>query len=292
MTSISRRIGIMGAALIALFLPALAPAQQQSELTRHMGIDQKLGAAVPKDAVFHDETGAQRTFGSVLQGRPVLVLPLRLRCNGGCLLLRDGLQKVLYRAEHPNEHKLLMKAGPNVLQVGRDLDVVFLSLDPREGPADGAALKADFEQKVGYPAEPVTVLTGTLDQIQTVTKAVGFRYLFDLQRDVLNNATGSVLITPDGRVSGYTVGNAFQTIVLERSLEIAKDNKIGPLADESDKFGCIQLDRAVLARRGKIEAVYTGAGVVTVFAVVSWIALMLRSERRQKRDLGGQPGGA
>jgi protein SCO1/2 len=297
MTTISRRTGITGAALLALALPAVAPAQfnpkgQQSELTRHMGIDQKLGVAVPKDAVFQDETGAKRTFGSVLQGRPVLVLPLRLRCDGGCLLMRDSLQKVLYRAEHPNERKLVKKEGPNLLEVGKDLDVVFLSLDPREKPADGAALKADFEKKIGYTAEPVTVLTGSLDQIQKVTKAIGFRYLFDPQRDILNNATGSVLISPDGHVSAYTVGNGFQTIVLERSLELAKANQVGALADESDKFGCIQLGRAILARRAKIEAVYTGAAVVTMLAVASWIGLMLRSERNRNHDLGGQPGGA
>ena len=292
MTTILRRTGIIGAATIALFLPAVAPAQQQSELTRHIGIDQKLGATVPKDAAFQDETGARRTFGSVLHGRPVLVVPIRLRCNGGCLLIRDGLQKVLYRAEHPNEHKLVKKEGPNLLEVGRDLDVVFLSLDPREGPADGADLKADFEQKIGYSAEPVTVLTGSLDQIQKVTKAVGFRYLFDPQQDVLNNATGTVLITPDGHVSGYTVGNALQTIVLERSLDLAKENKVGPRADDNDKFACIQLGRAILARRGKIEAVYTGAGIVTIAVLGLWIGSMLRSERNQKRDLGGQPGGA
>ncbi|RYG27187.1 hypothetical protein EON82_00280 [bacterium] len=292
MTITSRRIGTLGAALLALALPTVAPAQQQSELTRHMGIDQKLGATVPKDAVFHDETGSERTFGSVLQGRPVLLVPIRLTCNGGCLLIRDNLQKVLYRAEHPNERKLVKKEGPNVLQVGKDLDVVFLSLDPREQPADGAKLKAEFKKKVGYEAEPVMVLTGSLDQIQKVTKAIGFRYLFDPQRDILNNATGTALITPNGHVSAYTVGNSLQTIVLERGLDLAKKDEIGSLADESDKFGCIELGRTVLARRGKIEAAYTGAGVVFIAGFAFWIGSMLRNERKQNQDLGGQPGGA
>lgn len=291
MNNTLRRIGTWGAALLAVALPVVASAQQ-SELTKTMGIDQNLGAVVPKTAQFTDETGQPREFGSLLKGRPVLLVPMMLKCEAGCLVLRDSLQKTLFSADHPNEHRLIKKEGHNVLLVGQDLDVVFLSLDPTEGPADGTAIKAQFQEKVGYPAEPVTVLTGSLAQIHKVTDAIGFRYFYDPQKNVLNNATGSVLLTPDGRVSAYTIGNDFPTIVMERNVELARANKIGTRADDSNKFGCVQLPPDVVARRGKIEAVYTGAGIVFLAGVIYWIGSMLRSERKANRDLGGQPGGA
>ncbi len=291
MTTNLRRIGIWGAAILAVALPVLASAQQ-SELTKTMGIDQKLGASVPKDAQFTDETGHTIEFGSLLKGRPVLVVPMMLKCEAGCLVLRDGLQKTLFSADHPNQRKLIKKEGRNVLQVGQDLDIVFLSLDPTEGPKDGSAIKAQFQDKVGYPAEPVTVLTGSLTQIHKVTDAIGFRYFYDPQKNVLNNATGSVLLTPDGRISAYTIGNDFPTIVMERNVDTARSNAIGTRADDSNKFGCVQLPPDVVARRGKIEAVYTGAGLIFLAGVIYWIGSMLRSERKANRDLGGQPGGA
>jgi len=257
-----------------------------------MGIDQKLGATVPMTAQFTDETGHTREFGSLLKGRPVLVVPMMLKCTAGCLVLRDSLQKTLFSADHPNQRKLIKKEGRNVLQVGQDLDIVFLSLDPTEGPNDSLAIKAQFQEKVGYPADPVTILTGSLAQIHKVTDAIGFRYFYDPQKKILNNATGSVLLTPDGRVSAYTIGNDFPTIVMERNIDTARSNAIGTRADDSNKFGCVQLPPDVVARRGKIEAVYTGACIVFLLGMISWIVSMLRSERKANRDLGGQPGGA
>src|SRR4051812_17253599 len=96
-----RRIGMWGAALLAVALPAVAPAQEQSELTKSMGIDQKLGATIPKDATFVDETNQTRDLGSLLRGRPVLLVPMMLKCPAGCLVLRDALQKTLFSADHP-----------------------------------------------------------------------------------------------------------------------------------------------------------------------------------------------
>lgn len=294
-----RRLANMGAALVVVTLPAVAPAQdtqegQQSYLTRSMGIDQKLGASVPKDPTFLDETGVKRTFGSVFKGRPVLVLPLSLTCNGGCHLLVDGLEKTLFHTAHPNEHKVIQTEGRNRLTVGKDLDVVLLSIRPTETPVQAAKTKAEFQKAVGYAAEPVTVFTGTLDQITKVTDAIGFRFFYDPQTKVLRNATGSVLLTADGRVSSYTIANDFPTVFLERNLEIAQDGRIGSKADTSRMFGCIDEDPGLAKRRDLIENYYKGAGLLTLAVVVGWIGSMIRKERRlnPSSDLGGQPGGA
>lgn len=292
-----RRFGTMGAAVLAAALPAVAPAQTNTTGTRArmmlgMGIEQKLGAAVPKDATFRDETGKERTFGSVLMGRPVLVVPVPMRRKAGCGVVLDGLQTTLFRANHPNDRKLVKKEGANLLEIGKAFDLVVLSLDPRETPVDAAEAKNELEKKLDGSFEPVTFLTGDLANIRRVTEALGFSYLYDPGRNVLNNATGAMLLTPDGRVSSYTIGKDFPTMVMERNLEIARAGEIGEKADDSQMLACIQPDATILARRGKIESMYTGAALVTLGAVVFWITSMLRSERNTKRDLGGQPDGA
>ncbi len=46
------------------------------ELTDQMGIDQKTGAQVPRDARFMDEEGNAITFGELLGARPIVMLQL------------------------------------------------------------------------------------------------------------------------------------------------------------------------------------------------------------------------
>jgi protein SCO1 len=294
----ARHIGKLGAAVLAVALSVVAPAQERTSSGRvkallGMEIVQNLGASVPNDAIFRDETGKERSFGSLFKGRPLLVIPVPLRKKAGCGVVLDGLQKTLYRASHPNVRKVVKKEGENLLAVGKSFDIVVLSLDPRETPTDAAEAKNEFHRKMDENIEPATFLTGDLENIRKVTDAMGFKYLFDEKRNVLNNATGSVLLTPDGRASSYTIGKDFQTIELERNLEIAQAGNIGEKADDSQMLACTQLDATVLARRSKIESIYTAAAVVTLITVVLWILSMLRAERTRNQDLGGgQPNGA
>ncbi len=283
MALLVRRLGSLGAAILAVALPAAAPAQAGEiglDVSRDLGIDQKLGAAVPRDVTLVDETSATRTFGSVLKGRPVLVLPFPLRRLAGCGIAIDGLEKTLFRAAHPNERKLVSKKGPDRLRVGKDLDLVFLSIDPHDKPLDASATKSEFEKQVGYDAEPVTCLLGDAKSVRRLTDALGFRYVVNEATGALWNPTGAALLTPDGRISSYTVGNDFQTVEMERNLEIATAGKIGTKSDATSPFACVQLASSVIERRGKIETVITGFALLTLAIVAFWIASMLRAERR------------
>ena len=283
MTLLVRRLGTLGAAILALALPIVAPAQSaQSEFTKVMGIDQKLGAKVPLDVTFQDETGATRTFGSLLKGRPLLVLPLPLKKSAGCGVVTDGLQKTLFKADHANDHALIAKAGPNALEIGKTFDVVLLSLEPNDRPTDAAVTKIDFQNKVdpNRAVEPVTALTGDEASIRRTADALGFRYYRNSATGEMRNPTGSILLTPEGRISSYTVGNDFQTKILERNIELARDGRIGTKADQTQMFGCVQLATSVIDRRGKIETIINGFAVLTLAVVVFWIGSMLRTERR------------
>ena len=271
MTLFVRRLGSLGAATLAVVLPAVASAQSnQSEFTKAMGIDQKLGGRLPLDTTFQDETGATRTFGSLLKGRPLLVVPLPLKRSAGCGVVLDGLETTLFKADHANDRALIQKDGPNALAIGKAFDVVLLSLDPAERSTDAAQAKIDFQDKVDpkVAVEPVTVLTGDEASIRRMTDALGFRYFYDAPTKAMRNPTGSVLLTPDGQISSYTVGNDFPTKVVESNLEIARANRIGTKADQTQMFGCVQLATSVLDRRGKIESIVNGFASLALAAIV------------------------
>lgn len=285
MTLLVRRVGTLGAAILAVALAAVSPAQRvQSDFTKSMGIDQRLGAKVPLDVAFQDETGATRTLGSLLKGRPLLVLPFPLRRTAGCGVVAEGLQKTLARAAHANDHAIFKKEGPDQLVIGKDFDVAFLSLDPAETPTDGAAAKIDFQNKLGTSVEPVTALTGDEASIRRATDALGFRFFHDPATRAMRNPTGAALLTPDGRISSYTIGNDFQTKPLEENLALAKAGRIGTKADDTQMFGCVQLASSVIERRGKIERIITLFALLTLGTVVLWIGSMLRAERRASQS--------
>ena len=287
MTLLVRRFGIVGAALAVVALPVVASAQgamkgPQSDFTKAMGIDQRLGEKAPLDARFQDETGTSRTLGSLLKGRPVLVVPFPLKRTAGCGIAIEGLQKVLFKADHPNQRALFAKQGANALAVGKTFDLVFLSLDPNERPTDAAQTKIDFQNKVdpSRAVEPITALTGDETNIRRVASALGFRYFYDPATKALRNPTGSVLLTPDGRISSYTIGNDYPTVVLEKAIETAQANEIGTKVDQTEMFGCVQLPASVIERRAKIESIITGFALLTLATIVFWIGSMLRAERR------------
>lgn len=292
MSHSSRRIGTLGAAILAFALPVVASAQGPNadfRPERDLGIDQNLGKSVPLDAQFTDETGAPRTLGSVLKGRPVLVVPFPLRRTAGCGVAIEGLGKTLFRSANPNVRKLIKKEGPNKLVLGQTFDLVFLSIDPRDKPEDAAKTKADFLKALNDETLPVTCLLGSKDETKRVTDALGFRFYYNASTGALWDPTGAVLLTPQGQISSYTLGNDFQTVELERDLETAAAGRIGEKANApASPFACAQLATSVLDRRGKIEGVITGFALLTLATVVYWIGSMLRTERRQTAEVNRQ----
>ena len=288
----SRRIGTLGAAVLAVALPAVASAQGGRpgfDPSRDLGIDQNLGKMVPLDARFTDDTGAPRTLGSTLKGRPVLVVPFPLRRLAGCGIAIEGLGKTLFRSANPNVRKLIKMDGPNKLLLGKTFDLVFLSIDPRDRPEDAASTKADFLKTLGDDTLPVTCLLGSESETKRVTDALGFRFFYSASTGALWDPTGAVLLTPQGAISSYTLGNDFQTVELERGVETAAAGRVGDRANApASPFACAQLATAVVERRGKIEAVVTGFALLTLATVVLWIGSMLRAERRPASDVNRQ----
>ena len=64
---------------------------------------------------------------------------------------------------------------------GKDFEVVTVSFDPRDTPALAAAKKADYLERYKRPGAAAGwhFLTGDQPSIERLTKAAGFRYVWD-----------------------------------------------------------------------------------------------------------------
>ncbi len=240
---------------------------------REIGFDQNLGRQVPLDVVFRDESGATVRLGDYFGRRPVVMLFAYYDCPMLCTQVINGLSSAL---------------GVISLQPGRDFEVVIVSFDPRDTPAKAAEKKATSLQRYNRPETAASwhFLTGDQPSIQRLTKAAGFRYVWDETTKQFAHPTGVVVLTPDGRLARYLFGIEYGPRDLRFGIVEASEGKVGNPVDALLLY-CFHYD-PMTGRYGLaiMRAMRLG-GAATVLALGSFIVIMVRRERRT-----GQPVGA
>lgn len=274
-------IRLCAAILVAIAAGGAAAQNVSSPLTREMGIDQKLGAQLPLDTPFKDEKGADRRLGYFMGERPLVLVPLFYNCQTGCSLIANNLIKSLAKANRSGS-----------LVVGRDFDVLMLGIHPKETPDLALGRKSEMMTLLGdrNAGRNWHMLTGSYENIRRVTDAIGFKYKYDAARNLINHPTCTVIITPQGKVSGYTIGSEVPTKILERNVEIAARNEVGQRADQSWMFGCIMRDPNTGRYTLVVQNVMRLAGVLTVIILAGAIIRMGLKYRKDVLPKGGQLG--
>ena len=254
-----------------VFLLAAAPAvasgaeRQTPAVVRDVGFDQRLNEQVPLDLKFTDETGAVVRLGDYFGNRPVILVMAYYRCPMLCTLVLNGLVQGMRN----------MPFTP-----GTDYNVVTVSFDPRETPALAAAKKKNYIAKYGRPgaAEGWHFLTGQPEAIEKLTRAVGFRYVYDAQQDQYIHTSGIVLMTPQGRISRYFYGIEFPGRDLRLGLVEASANKIGSPTDQVLLY-CFHYDPATGKYSASILNFVRAGGVLTVVALAGMVWFLCRRAR-------------
>jgi protein SCO1/2 len=259
-------LAVLPATLRAQPAPITEPGRPAA--LREVAFDQRLGAQVPLDARFRDETGRAVTLGELVHDKPVILVPAYYECPMLCTIVLNGVVSML-------------RALP--FDVGNQFDVVTLSFDARETPELAAKKKEQYLGEYRRPgaAEGWHFLTGDEADIRRVTDAIGFRYHWDEASKQFAHASGIVVLTPRGRVSHYFYGVDFSPRDTRLALVEASDEQIGSVVDALLLF-CFHYDPAT----GRYSKIALGAmrvgGVLTVAALVGFVVVMLRRERSQR----------
>src|SRR5215469_2735401 len=193
-------------------LPKLPPQLQG------ITIEQHLGAQLPLDAQFQDESGATVALGSFFGGKPVVLALVYYRCPMLCSRIMSGVAFGLQ---------------PLDLKAGRDYNVVAISINPSETPAEAAAKRDEYTQKYsGHSGSPGWhFLVGPPESIKAVTDAAGFHYRWDPDTQMYFHASGIMIVTPEGKLSRYLYGVEYEPKDLKLGLMESSRNKIGSPAD-------------------------------------------------------------
>ena len=80
--------------------------------------------------------------------------------------------------------------------VGKEFDVITVSIDPGETPSLAAAKKAEYVRRYGRASADRGwhFLTGSEDQIERLAQAVGFRYQYDPETGLYLHASGIMVL--------------------------------------------------------------------------------------------------
>jgi protein SCO1/2 len=188
----------------ALVLPAPA-GQDLPEGLRDVGIDAHVGQTLPLDAEFVDEAGHPVQLGHYFGQRPVILVFAYYRCPMLCTEVLNGLVSAL---------------RPSLLDVGRELDVVVVSIDPRERAPAAWLKKKNYVDDYGRPATAAGwhFLTGKEPAIEQVTQAGGYRFRYDRDRDQFAHASAILVVTPQGKVARYFYGIAYDPVGLQNAV--------------------------------------------------------------------------
>jgi protein SCO1/2 len=222
---------------------------------------------LPLDVEFTDEHGRTVRIGDYFGKRPVVLSFVYYGCPMLCLQSLSSLGATLgVLSENP----------------GEDFEVVSVSIDPRETPALALEKKAHYVDRSGKPsiAEGWHYLTGTDASIKRLTKAAGFRYVWDESLQQFAHPAGIVVATPEGRVSRYLFGIDYGP----RDLRLAVlDASEGTISSPLQKvlLYCYHYDLATGRYSLAIMRIVQVAGAATVFSLGTLIFVWTRRERRQ-----------
>lgn len=264
-----KRLSTMLAIIFVLMATALGQTLSPDQIAR-VDFEQRLGANVPLNAVFRDETGATVMLSRYLGERPIVLAMAYYKCPNLCTVVLNGMLESLRDVRQ---------------EVGRDFDVVVVSVDPTETPALAAEKKHTYSMRYGRPgsAKGWHFLTGDAANIRLLADAVGFHYVYDPQSKQYAHASGIVVVTPDGKVSRYFLGIEYPPKEMRAALLQASESKIGSLANRLLLL-CFHYDPNTGRYTLIITRVMQVAGIGTAL-VVGWMIVHLTRYERKREGL-------
>ena len=271
-------LAVIVAALTVAAIPASAQYMHEPKeaitqntpipILQQVGIDQRIGQRVPLDLVFRDETSKSVALRSYFGRRPVLLTLVYYQCPMLCSQVLNGVVGGLLSQK---------------LSVGRDFDIVTVSFDPRDTPADATEKRNVYLKRYGRAGAEKGwhFLTGDEPAIEALTKAVGFRYAWDPKIQQYAHASGIIVATADGRLSHYLYGIEYTPKDLRLALVESSEGKLGNVVDQVMLY-CYHYDPAT----GKYGAVVTNmlrlGGALTLLLLGGFLAMAWQRELRLK----------
>jgi protein SCO1 len=246
-----------------LAFATIAEGLSPDELKR-IGYDQHIGQPISPALIFQESDKRSVALGDLFNNKPTLLVLGYYHCPMLCTLINDGLIESLQELR---------------FNVGRDFNVINVSIDPNETPAVAAAKRVEYLKRYGRPgaAKGWHFLTGNEQTIAQLANEAGFRFQYDPASREYAHPSGFLVLTPSGKISRYFFGVNFDPKELRSAIIAASKSQNGSVIKDlillcshynpiTGKYGALVLN------------VVRGLSVVTVLLLAGWIFSMCRRE--------------
>ncbi len=243
---------------------------------KNVGIEQKLNEQLPLDAVFKNEDGREVKLSEYFgKRRPVILALVYFECPMLCNEVLNGMTGSLKSLS---------------LDAGKDFDVVAISFDATENdkPELAKNKRDSYLKRYGRNGAETGwhFLTGTQPEIDRVTKAAGFNYVWDEESKQFAHASAIMILTPEGRMSRYLYGIDYAPKDVKFALMESAENKIGNPAEQLLLY-CFHYDPATGKYGLAVLRVMRMAGVVTLVGLGAMIFVFWK-RNKSKKELDGE----
>jgi len=238
-------------------------------------IEEHLDRPLPLGLQFQDTHGETVALSRYVNGqRPVIFTLNYSDCPMLCSLQLNGLVTALGKLDR---------------RLGKDFEIVTVSLDPLETPARAAETEARYRGDLASPEgrEGWHFLTGSKVTIDALADALGIRYAYNEKRKEYVHPASLVLSTPSGHVSRYLYGIEYQPRTLSLSLVEAAQGKVGSSVDRLILY-CFHYDATEGRYAPMAMNIMRVAGALTALGLATFLgSYWLRQFRRRGARLAG-----
>ena len=267
--------------LLLLSGPAIAHIADDGQQHRHdneqteplpgpaVGMEEHLGAKIPLDLPFRDETGKTVTLAELVSG-PTIILPVYYRCANVCSVLQARMANALQRLEQ---------------KPVKDYRVLSISFDERETPAMASRSKRTYLAAIRkpFPEDGWRFLTGDNASIRRLTDSAGYR--FERRGEDFAHPVVSILVARDGTIVRYLYG----VTVLPKDLALAITEARSGLAGTSIRKMmdfCFTYDPA-----GKtyVFNLLKVSATTVILCAGGFLAFLLLSRKKRRATAGEKP---
>lgn len=273
LTAMLLAVAMMAAAGRGVAQTPRAPGEIPDELA-NVDIVEHLGETVSPDITLVDASGETVQLGDYFDGeRPTVMAFVYHNCPMLCSLILDGMTAAM------------TEVG---LGLGEDYRALAISFDPQDTPERAAEVKERYLSRFNdaNAAEAFHFLTGTQENIDRITREIGFQYEWNERQQEFAHTAALYFLSPNGKITRYLYGIEFQPQNVRTALLEASEGQIGSPLDKLILY-CFQYD----PNAGSYVLHATNAmkvgGVLTIILLGGFLLFLWRRESRRSASLGG-----
>ncbi len=202
----------MTMALFGVVGTARAQVAQTPRELQHVGVSEHLDGPLPLDTPFRDHAGNPLKLKDVIKGdKPIVLQFAYFSCPVVCSMITNNLAAGLKGVGWT---------------VGKEYDVVVISIDPHESLEKTAAKRLGIFNEYGRGSiEGWHFLVGDQSSIDAVTKAAGFESQYDERQGQWAHPSVVFIVKPNGQMARYLYGLEFPASDLKLALLEASEGR-------------------------------------------------------------------